>query len=144
MSEAFRRTPDLTPYTAILPGVLCNAPVDTDYLLGPENGCGDAEIAKTFGLRPLNNNAWGAKAMKDFDFEEVDHLSDPEAFNRTLWLGIRGAGVPYPVVRHGRDLRRNRKAMLEQWRKTTGSWVTASAGNSAIHVMDRAQSTPVN
>jgi DNA-binding beta-propeller fold protein YncE len=126
MFDVFSKEPDLTPYEAVVPGSLCNQPVDSDYLLGPDNPCDDPNVEKTFAMRPLNDNGWWAEAMKDFDFEELDHLSDPDAFNRTVWAGIRGANVPYPSERHGRNMSDNREDLLAQWRRTTGSWAFAS------------------
>lgn len=128
MSDAFdSKNPDLTPYTAILPGALCQEPVQTAYLLGAYNRCDSANTQQTLAMKPRHDKRWWTKAMADFDFEEIDHLSDPEAFNRTLWAGIRGDDVPYPTVRHGRDLRQNRTALLDQWRRTAGAWVPTPA-----------------
>ena len=50
--------------------------------------------------------------MEDFDFEEIDHLGDPEAFNRVLWAGIKGENVPYPSQRSKANLRDNREQLL--------------------------------
>jgi hypothetical protein len=35
-------------------------------------------------------------------------------FNRILWQGIMG-NVPYPTVRSGLDLRKNRAQLLKKW-----------------------------
>ncbi|MCP5426145.1 MAG: beta-propeller fold lactonase family protein [Gammaproteobacteria bacterium] len=130
MADAFApKNPDLSPYIAILPGILCQAPVESDYLLGADNRCGSSDALQTTRLQLRHDNRWWAEAMADFDFEEIDHLSNPEAFNRILWEGIRGDDVPYPTVRHGRDLRQNRTAILDQWRRTTGAWVLKLANN---------------
>src|SRR5262249_609691 len=44
-------------------------------------------------------------AGQNFDREDA---VDAAQFNRVLWRGEKGAGVPYPTVRHGRDLSSNR------------------------------------
>ena len=48
--------------------------------------------------------------MKGQDFNRMDNL-DTDRFNRVLWEGLKGADVPYPTVRHGRNLSTNRKAL---------------------------------
>jgi hypothetical protein len=54
-----------------------------------------------------------AASLKGFNFHDADRL-DTEAFNRVLWKGIMGE-MPYPTVRSGLDLRKNRREMLKQW-----------------------------
>lgn len=130
MSDAFDpRHPDTTPYEAILPGILCEEPVESAYLLGPDDRCNQPDAIKTGSYVPRHTGEWWATEMAEFDFEEIDHLEDPEAFNRKLWAGIRGDGVPYPTVRDGRNLRQNRKVLLEGWRKSDGSWIFGTASN---------------
>jgi len=116
MSDAFTKSPDLTPYTAILPGNLCEDPVDTD-LLGITAACNDASIPKTVAVKSRHNASWWANAFKGFDFEELDNL-DSEAFNLVLWAGIKGEHVSYPANRSGADLRKNRKQLIAQWRQS--------------------------
>jgi DNA-binding beta-propeller fold protein YncE len=118
MSDAFTKRPDLTPYTAILPGSLCEDPVDTD-LLGITAACNDSSIPKTAAVKPRHNAGWWAKAFKDFNFEELDSL-DSEAFNLVLWAGIKGEQVPYPAQRSGADLRKNRKQLIARWQQSAG------------------------
>ncbi|MGH8652608.1 MAG: hypothetical protein ACREYE_10765 [Gammaproteobacteria bacterium] len=45
------------------------------------------------------------------DFLTMDNL-DTDRFNRVLWEELMGPDVPYPTHRHGRQLSRNRKALL--------------------------------
>ena len=42
--------------------------------------------------------------MAGQDFASEDRLDEPR-FNRALWAGLKGDGVPFPTHRHGRDLR---------------------------------------
>jgi hypothetical protein len=59
----------------------------------------------------LNNGTIEYLPRVDFGFiEDADRL-DAAAFNRILWLGIMG-NVPYPTVRNGLDLRKNRAPLL--------------------------------
>ena len=50
--------------------------------------------------------------MAGQDFKREDNL-DTVRFNRALWAGLMGEDVPYPTERHGRDLSRNREALLK-------------------------------
>ena len=103
MSDAFTKNPDFTPYTAIVPGNLCQAPVDTNLV----PACLDPDVVKTTAMPILRDKQWWAQATKDFYFDVEDKL-DSEAFNRVLWAGIKGDDVPYPTARSHADLRQNR------------------------------------
>lgn len=107
MSDLLTRTPDLTPYEAIVPGILCQTPVNPGLV--PE--CQSASVPKSVAVRSRHDGNWWANATRDFDFEAVDHL-DADAFNRVLWSGIKGDDVPYPTERHGLDLRGDRAQRL--------------------------------
>lgn len=93
MSEAFTTKPDLTPYTAVLPGSLCQPPVASDLI--PE--CQQASIPRTPSLKSLHDGKWWADATSTFSFRRPDDL-DSAAFNRVLWRGVMGE-KPYPVRR---------------------------------------------
>lgn len=108
MSDAFTREPDFTPYTAIIPGNLCQAPVDPNLV----PACNDPNVQKTAALPSLHNHQWWAQATKGFYFEVEDKV-DPEKFNRVIWAGIKGDDVPYPTERSYADLRHNRAQLLE-------------------------------
>ncbi|MDZ8108566.1 MAG: hypothetical protein RM338_23485 [Nostoc sp. DedQUE12a] len=110
MSDAFTRQADLTPYQAIVPGNLCQPPVDPNLV----PACKNANVPKSTAVAIQHDNKWWAKATKDFNFEEVDDL-DAQAFNRVLWNGIKGNNVPYPVERNGTDLRQNREQLLKTY-----------------------------
>jgi YVTN family beta-propeller protein len=109
MADVFKHTPDFTPYNAIIPGSLCAAPVDPNLVP-------DCKKSASMTISPkaveLHDADWWAERLKDFDFHDADRI-DAEAFNRILWEGIMG-DVPYPTVRSGRDLRRNRRQLLKQ------------------------------
>jgi YVTN family beta-propeller protein len=65
-------------------------------------------------LKPLHDATWWAAETKGMNFSVEDKV-DTTKFNRVLWLGTMG-GRPYPGVRSGADLSRNRAALLAQWR----------------------------
>jgi hypothetical protein len=47
--------------------------------------------------------------MAGQNFAKEDQLDEPR-FNRDLWAGLKG--TPYPMTRHGRDLRKGRQRLL--------------------------------
>ncbi len=108
MSDTFTRTPDFTPYTAVVPGNLCNEPVDPNLV----PACKEPNVEKTTAIRSRKNKQWWANATKDFYFEVEDKL-DPEKFNRVLWAGVKGDNQPYPTERTGVNLSQNRDQLLE-------------------------------
>jgi YVTN family beta-propeller protein len=107
MSDVFSRSADLTPYTAIVPGNLCQAPVDPNLV----PACQDPSAPKTTAARIRHDKTWWARETQNFNFDGVDKV-DSHAFNRVLWAGVKGEDVPYPTERSGVDLRRNRIALL--------------------------------
>jgi DNA-binding beta-propeller fold protein YncE len=115
MSDVFTHTPDLTPYSVVIPGNLCAAPVDPSLV--PE--CKSAGAKITPKLPELHDAAWWAEALKPFDFHDADKI-DVEAYNRVLWEGTMG-DIPYPTTRSGKDLRKNRAQLLKQWEAGKGA-----------------------
>jgi len=110
MSDVFTNTPDFTPYSAIIPGNLCAAPVDPNLV----PACKNSGMQITSALPELHDAAWWAEKLKGFDFHDADRI-DAETFNRILWEGIMG-DAPYPAVRSGLDLSGNRAQLLEKWK----------------------------
>ncbi len=108
MADVFTTTPDFTPYTAIVPGNLCAAPVDPNLV----PACKSAGTIISKQVRELHDGAWWAEKLKGFDFHDADR-ADAEDFNRVLWEGTMGT-VPYPTVRSGLDLRQNRERLLRK------------------------------
>ncbi|HZC35925.1 MAG TPA: hypothetical protein VE242_09945, partial [Chthoniobacterales bacterium] len=62
--------------------------------------------------KPAHDAAYWAEKTKDFDFSREDRV-DPDKFNRVIWAGLH-ADKPYPTVRSGLDLRRNRSLLLKK------------------------------
>ncbi len=92
MSDVFTTTPDLSPYSAIIPGVLCKRPVDPALV----PGCATPGAVKTAAVEELHDGSWWAAATQGFDFHHPDRI-DPRRFNEILWQGLRG-DAPYPGV----------------------------------------------
>jgi DNA-binding beta-propeller fold protein YncE len=97
MSDAFTTRPDFTPYTAVLPGSLCQVPVHPDLI--PE--CKQASVPHTPSVQSLHDAAWWANATRNFNSKRPDAI-DSAAFNRVLWRGVMGS-KPYPTPRSNRD-----------------------------------------
>ncbi len=92
MSDVFTMQPNLQPYLAPIPGILCQPPVDPTLV--PEcSNPGNRPI--TAAVKPLHNGAWWAQATKGFNFSHPD-LNNADLFNRILWKGIMGDDKPYP------------------------------------------------
>jgi len=69
LRDIWRDTPDTAPYVAMTPAVA----------LSEQN---------TAGTR-------AARASRRLDFRVVD-AADMDAFNRVLWMAVKGEQVPYP------------------------------------------------
>lgn len=109
MADVFTHTADFTPYSAIIPGALCAAPVDPNLV----PACKNASVRVSPKVPELHNAVWWAENLKGFDFHDADRI-DAEAYNRVLWRGIMG-DAPYPTVRSGLDLSKNRAQLLKKW-----------------------------
>jgi DNA-binding beta-propeller fold protein YncE len=62
--------------------------------------------------KPTHDAAYWADKTKGLDFTHEDNV-DPNKFNRIVWEGLH-ARKPYPTVRSGLDLRRNRSLLLKK------------------------------
>lgn len=123
MADVFTRTPNMRPYTAIVPGNLCKSPVDPNLV----PACSDPSVVKTAAIPSRHDKQWWAQATKNFYFEVEDKL-DAAAFNQLLWAGIKGDSVPYPTERSSADLRQNRVQLLSQ-RHMSGPQLSAATSN---------------
>jgi YVTN family beta-propeller protein len=113
MADVFTQKPDFTPYSAIIPGDLCTAPVDPNLV--PACDTPGAQISAA--VPPLHDAAWWAAKTKGFDFSDADRI-DADAFNRVLWQGTMGDNLPYPTVRSRQDLRQNRSELIKRWQES--------------------------
>jgi hypothetical protein len=71
--------------------------------------------------KPLHDGSYWAEVTKGFDFWQEDHLGDVAKYNRIIWAGVMGDGVPYPTERSGADLRKNRKELLRSVKPASSS-----------------------
>lgn len=107
MSDVFTRNYLSWSYSPIVPPVLRT----TTLPLPPPSDDNQLPTSLLKNARPAHDAAYWVGKMSSFDFKRSDHL-DSAAFNRALWQGLRGDTVPYPMIRTGRNLRKNREALL--------------------------------
>jgi YVTN family beta-propeller protein len=70
-----------------------------------------------FYAKPTHDAAYWAAKTVGFDFSREDRV-DAAKYNLIQWQGLLGENVAYPAARDGRDLRKNREALLKQWRES--------------------------
>jgi YVTN family beta-propeller protein len=104
MAEVFDRRQRRWDYQALVPEVLYT----TQLPLPPRT---TARVAP--GRGPMRDARYWAEAMAGQNFTAEDRL-DEQRFNRALWTGLAGDGVPFPTVRHGRDMRSGRAELLRK------------------------------
>jgi YVTN family beta-propeller protein len=92
MSDVFVQQPNLQPYVAPIPGILCQPPVDPTLVPECNNPAGRPITA---AVKSLHDGAWWAQATKGFNFKHPD-MVNADLFNRVLWKGIMGDDKPYP------------------------------------------------
>jgi DNA-binding beta-propeller fold protein YncE len=102
MTEVFSRRQKKWTYHAAVPAVL-----RTTKLPLPA----DKKSATLAPMAPRHDAAYWAEQTEGFDFSVEDKL-DSAKFNLILWNGMKGLMQAYPTERDGRDLRKNRPALL--------------------------------
>ncbi len=103
MSDIFDRTASKWSYKAIVPTILRSTQLPL-----PDR----AQAGVTL---PRHSARYWAKAMAGRDSSHVD-AGEFGSGNRELWRGLKG-DEPYPETRTGEDLRANRSALLQQYRR---------------------------
>jgi hypothetical protein len=110
MTDVFDRSQRSWTYTAVVPEVLRT----TQLPLPTATAANSLPVSDRVGRfsKPRQTAGYWAKAMEGQNFNREDNL-DTVKFNRVLWEGLMGSDVPYPAVRHGRDLSRKRDQLLK-------------------------------
>jgi len=115
MGDVFSKKARSWDFQAIVPDILRT----TQLPLPPAQTAKRAKAASdplwAFYAKPRHNAQFWDAQTRDFNFTVEDKL-DAGRYNLILWKGLIGDGVPYPTVRTGEDLRKNREALLKQWR----------------------------
>ncbi len=84
-----------------------------------------------FYAKPTHDAAYWAAKTEGFDFGREDHV-DAAKYNLLQWQGLLGENVPYPAMRDGRDLSKNREALLRQWRASRLLTLTESFSTTRV------------
>ena len=84
-----------------------------------------------FYAKPTHDAAYWAAKTEGFDFGREDHV-DAAKYNLLQWQGLLGENVPYPAMRDGRDLSKNREALLRQWRASRLLTLTESSSTTRV------------
>jgi YVTN family beta-propeller protein len=103
MWEVFEKKLRPWTYRAIVPEPLRQSSLPLPLTAAPSKAKAKAKGA--VAAAPARDAAWWEAKMAGLDFTREDNL-DSDRFNRVLWAGMKGEDVPYPEVRHGRDLSR--------------------------------------
>jgi hypothetical protein len=121
MTDVFDRAERSSTYTAIIPEVLRTTELPLPAAT-VANSLPLTDRVKRFSA-PRHNAEYWTTVMGEQDFNRMDNL-DTNRFNRVLWDGLVGPGVPYPTERHGRQMSNGRASLL----RTTG----ATRANSPV------------
>ncbi len=130
MSAIFNTYPQAWSYAAEVPDVLYTTqlPLPAQSAASLQRSRAAEAMASN---RPLRTPDYWERAMAGQNFETEDDLVT-DRFNEALWVGLRGEGVPYPHVRHGKDLRRNRERLLAPSAAAGGNAGRGSATTTSI------------
>ena len=108
MAEVFSMQAQSWRYTAHVPAILRTTRLPLPPATPPMSGVSTPQ--------PRHDSAYWAERTHGFDFSAEDKL-DSQSFNLVLWHGLKGETEPYPAESDGRDLQRNRCALLRQYGK---------------------------
>ena len=103
MAAAFDRARARWSYSATVPAILETTQLPLAHAHLAASGSASC---------PTRSSAYWAAAMAGQDFSQEDRL-DTARFNLALWRGMRGDAA-YPATRDGRDLSRDRVALLSR------------------------------
>jgi YVTN family beta-propeller protein len=84
-----------------------------------------------FYAKPTHDATYWAAKTEGFDFSREDRV-DAAKYNLIQWQGLLGENVRYPAMRDGRDLSKNREALLRQWRASRLLTLTESSSTTRV------------
>jgi len=80
------------------------------------------------GLLSRHGTTWRiGRKRRRVQLDQADQVNASN-YNLILWKGLVGDDVAYPAERDGRDLSKNRGALLKQWRESRIREFTHSSG----------------
>jgi hypothetical protein len=115
MTEVFSKSTSKWDFNSIVPDILRTTQLPLP--LATAKNTLKKNALSAFYSKPRHNAAFWAAKTEGFDFSREDRV-DAAAYNLIQWQGLVGENVPYPAVRDGRDLSKNREALLKQWRES--------------------------
>jgi hypothetical protein len=115
MTDAFSKTAANWDFNSIVPQILRTTQLPLPVQTTKNSLKGDALSA--FLAKPRHDAAYWEAKTAGFNFDRADQL-DASKYNLIQWQGIVGENVPYPTARDGRDLSKNRAALLKKWRES--------------------------
>jgi len=119
MADAFTKTLLPWSYAALVPEVLRTTALPLPPATPGEKAAAATPESRLYAKSRHGAAYWAAKT-RGFNFEVEDKINSA-IFNRIVWRGMMGKGVPYPIERDGRDLRHHRKELLEKyWARVLG------------------------
>ena len=110
MADIFNTSPSPWSFTAI-PAQILNGTTLPPFLDKTAKRLARANVPKS-----THDAKYWARVTKGMDFTTEDTF-DFATYNRILWKGLMG-DKPYPVERSGKDLRQNRKELLERYNRS--------------------------
>ena len=127
MTDVFSRKTSKWDFNSIVPDILRTTqlplPVATVKNTLKQNAL------TAFYAKPRHDAAYWAAKTEGFDFSREDRV-DPGKYNLIQWQGLVSENVPYPTVRDGRDLSKNRAARLKLWRESRLALLTDKTSTS--------------
>jgi YVTN family beta-propeller protein len=115
MADVFTTEYKPWTYTAIVPDVLRSTKLPLPGNAPASGGTSTFAGTPALAAQPRHDAAYWVAKTKGMDFSVEDHI-DSAKFNRIIWRGLEGKNVPYPTVRDGLDLRRNRRKLLDEFK----------------------------
>lgn len=115
MTDVFSIKASKWDFNAIVPEILRTTQLPLPVKTAKNSLKWDALSA--FYAKPRHDSSYWAEKTVGFDFSREDRI-DAVKYNLIQWEGLVGEDIPYPAVRDGRDLRKNRSVLLRQWRES--------------------------
>ncbi len=115
MTDAFSKQARKWDFNSIVPDILRGTQLPLPVATAKNTLKKNALSA--FYAKPSHDASYWAARTEGFDFSREDRV-DAAKYNLIQWQGLLGESIPYPTVRDGRDLSKNRQALLRQWRQS--------------------------
>lgn len=125
MTDAFSESAKRWDFNAIVPDILRTTQLPLPVKTAKNSLKKDALSA--FYAKPRHDAAYWEAKTAGFDFNRADQVDAP-TYNLIQWQGIVGENVPYPATRDGRDLSKNRRALLKKWRESRSGAFSQAQG----------------